>query len=273
MGEGGSSSVGALVIYDPSITSPKAIAGEWEALEFLVHECVEIWQRAAGGMDCPVVWNLEIPAYCNSWLAKRELSDIRPFGKTGRNLLCGLFKFWESIAPKASNTCDLSKLPSSLLKEYRVSTHCRRSQLELMWKQQQSTKYIDCWPCYAELDPTECEVNTQGSVLAMLAWPVAPRTFYWLVFQTTLYLCGDIGDKSDICFLVLLKKVSHGATNDSSLGPRLNLPTWSCTSSSLQNFVQDRIQIKCMTWLMIKILGRICVGNVACVCKWGHQDV
>ena len=72
MGEGGGSSVTALVNYDPSITSPKAIAGNKRTWVPGTWMCGDLLVLAAGRIDCPAVWNLEIPARSNS---KREVSD------------------------------------------------------------------------------------------------------------------------------------------------------------------------------------------------------
>ena len=59
MGEGGSSGVAAIVNYDPSVTSPKIIAGETCSWKMSDGDLV-MWERA-GSFDRPAMRSLEIP--------------------------------------------------------------------------------------------------------------------------------------------------------------------------------------------------------------------
>ena len=58
MGEGGSSGVAAIVNYDPSVTSPKIIAGKTPGKR-VIGDLV-MWERS-GSFDRPAMRSLEIP--------------------------------------------------------------------------------------------------------------------------------------------------------------------------------------------------------------------
>ena len=137
MGEGGGSSVTALVNYDPSITSPKAIAGNKRTWVPGTWMCGDLLVLAAGRIDCPAVWNLEIPARSNS---KREVSDQ----------ICDL-----SVKQQNCPAPPLQLLGSCSFQAFYTASRLKRRFGIWAWK--------DLYICLTGLSPSESRANSSLS--------------------------------------------------------------------------------------------------------------